>query len=710
MRTERPPYVHVDADRRAAETEAQMTDEERYAMLFSLMPIEFRTKQPDPRVPADAAKGAGYVAGVPRLGVPAVTMTDASLGVTCPPGYRPGDTATAFPAGIALGATFNPALGRRMGEVIGAEARVRGFNVALGGGINLMREVRGGRNFEYVSEDPLLSGIMGGEIVAGIQSQQVIGTLKHLSLNVSETNKFTLDAQIDPTAHRESDLLAFELAIERGEPGTLMAAYNKVNGAYCAGNDAILDGVIKGPLGYKGWIHSDWHAVYSWDYALKGLDQQSGAQLDEKEWFNEPLQAAVREGRVPKARISDMVRRMLRSYFAVGIDAWESSPEVDAEANALATLETARQAIVLIKNEGGLLPLASQKKIAVIGGHADVGVVAGGGSSQGSPPDGQVLTIPWGGEGPIASIRREVYFGSSPMIELKRLLPDAVITYDPGAYPATAAALARRSDAVLIFATRFESEGFDSPDLSLPFGQDALIETVAAANPNVIVILETGNPIAMPWRDRVKAILQLWFPGQSGGQAIAEVLAGRSNPSGRLPMTWPIDIAQTPHKNLPGFENSFGTPVAHKYHEGAEVGYRWFAKTGQTPLLPFGFGLSYTDFEYGDLAVTGGETIAATFSVTNVGSREGADVPQLYLIEAPDGRRMRLLGFERVMLQPGERGVVSVSADPRLLGRFDGDAGEWRIAAGEYTVGLAKSAAQIVATAQVEMAGRRFGK
>jgi len=212
----------VSPDIRAWEVERRMTDDERFGMLYSLMPIDFRTKQPDPRVPKDAPRGAGYVRGVPRLGIPAVSMTDASLGVTSPPNYRPGDSPTAFPAGIALGATFNPPLARRMGEIVGREARVRGFNVALGGGINLIRDARGGRNFEYISEDPWLSGVMGGETVAGTQAQGVIASLKHVSLNVSETNKFVLDAQIDRAAHRESDLLAFQIAIERGQSRELI--------------------------------------------------------------------------------------------------------------------------------------------------------------------------------------------------------------------------------------------------------------------------------------------------------------------------------------------------------------------------------------------------------------------------------------------------------------------------------------------------------
>lgn len=700
-------------DIRAWETERKMTDDERFGMLYSLMPINFSTKQLDPRVPKDAPRGAGYVRGVPRLGIPAVYMTDASLGVTSPPNYRPGDTPTAFPSGVALAATFNPPLARRMGEIIGREARVRGFNVALGGGINLIRDPRGGRNFEYISEDPWLSGVMGGEIVAGTQTQGVIASLKHVSLNVSETNKFALDAQIDPAAHRESDLLAFQIAIERGQPGTLMCAYNKVNGAYACGNDPILNGVIKSAWGYKGWILSDWRAVHNWDFALKGLDQESGAQVDSVEWFNEPLRGAVAKGTVSRAQISDMVRRMLRSYYAVGIDRWTQPPHIDTIAHGAATLEMARQAIVLLKNDHSVLPLGARlHRIAIIGGRADIGVLSGAGSSQGSPPNGHVIEIPIGGQGALASVRREVYFGSSPLRELKKLLPNSDIVYEPGVYPAAAAEVAKRADVAIVFATRHESEGFDAPDLSLPYGQDALIEAVAAANQNTIVVLETGSPIDMPWRDRVKGIVEVWFPGQFGGQAIAEVLTGVINPSGRLPMTFPRSIEQTPHPRLAGSNAPTGTPTAFWYHEGAEVGYRWFAKMENTPLFPFGYGLSYTSFSYDDFAAStaGDTTVAASVTVMNTGRAVGADVPQLYLVRAPDGRRVRLLGFERVTLRPGESRRVSLVADPRLLARFDTTARQWRVDEGAYTVALARAADTVVVTKVLQLRRRVFGR
>jgi beta-glucosidase len=378
------------ADARARSTEQQMTDDERFSLVYSLMPVVFTAEggTRDPRVPAHVPQTAGWVKGVPRLGVPDLLLTDAGLGITNPQGGRPGDTATALPSAQALASTFNLALARQSGAILGREARARGFNVVLGGGMNLARDPRHGRNFEYFSEDPLLSALMGAETVKGTQGEGVIGMLKHVSLNAHETNKWFLDAQIDPTAHRESELLAFQIGIELAEPGTLMCAYNRVNGAYACGNDPILNGVIKNAVGFKGWIMSDWKAVYGWEDALKGLDQHSGAQLDEQEWFAGPLREAYAQGRFPKARLSDMVRRILRSVYAVGIDTWGPAPAVDMAAHHAAVLDVARQGIVLLKNDG-VLPLAGDiTRIALIGSFAHVGVMGGGGSSQVEPPGG----------------------------------------------------------------------------------------------------------------------------------------------------------------------------------------------------------------------------------------------------------------------------------------------------------------------------------
>jgi beta-glucosidase len=307
-------------DERARATEAQMTDDEHFSLIISLLgPASIVPR--DPRIPADVKNvSAGYTSGVPRLGIPALQSSDASMGVTNP-GYRPDDKgATAFPASILVGSSFNPRLAREGGVAIGREARIRGFNIMLAGGMNLARDVRNGRNFEYYSEDPFHSAVFGAEAVNGIQSQNVISTLKHYTLNCNETNRHWLDAIIDPVAHRESDLLAFQIAVERSEPGSIMSGYNRINGVYASGNSYLLNDVLKGAWGYKGYVMSDWGAVPEWEYALRGLDQESGIQMDVKQWgaeaFTDSLKAAYGDDKFPKQRLSDMVRRILRSVYA----------------------------------------------------------------------------------------------------------------------------------------------------------------------------------------------------------------------------------------------------------------------------------------------------------------------------------------------------------------------------------------------------------
>ncbi len=427
--------------------------------------------------------------------------------------------------------------------MIAREARSRGFNVQLAGGINLARDIRNGRIFEYLSEDPLLSAVLCAEQINGIQGEGVISTIKHYSLNCNETNRHWLDAIIDPDAHRESDLLAFEIAIERSQPGSVMSGYNKINGEYASGNSHLLNEVLKGIWGYPGWVMSDWGATDRWENALAGLDQESGLQGDFMFWnetpFVEPLRQAYDEGKLPKERLADMVRRILRSMFAVGIDAWGPAPEVDLDAHNEIALEEARQGIVLLKNEG-LLPIAADTtaRIAMIGGHSHIGVPSGTGSAAVVPRGGYAGQVYIGGPGVMGAARYLYLMPSSPLEELKKLLPKAKIEFDSGISPAEAALLARRSDIAIVFGIRVEGEGFDLPDLSLPWGQDAVIEAVAAVNPNTIVVLETGNPVDMPWQDSVKCIVEAWYPGQAGGRAIAEILAGAVNPSGRLPVTF----------------------------------------------------------------------------------------------------------------------------------------------------------------------------
>lgn len=690
-----------DADARAAETEARMTDDERFQLLHGIMPLQLPGGPP---VAAGIKPSSGRVFGIPRLGIPDLAETDASLGVTNPFQSRPGDVATALPAGLALAATFNPQLAFDSGAMVGAEARAKGFNVLLGGGVNLTRDWFNGRNFEYLGEDPLLAGSLAGEAIRGAQSAGVVATVKHFSLNAQETLRDWVDARIDEAAHRESDLLAFQLAIERGQPGAVMCAYNRVNGVHACGNDHLLNRVLKRDWGFKGWVMSDWGAVDDVAYFNAGLDQQSGATLDAQIWFDGPLRSALAAGAVSRDRLADAVRRILRSLYAVGADRPLAEAPIDYAAHAEIARRVAAEGIVLLKNDG-ILPLPPTANILIVGGHADIGVMAGWGSSQVTPVGGYAATIPVGGPSGYASLSQQHLTPSSPMLALAQRLPGTKIEFDSGYFPEAAAARARRADLVIVFATQWQGESLDVSSMALPQGQDALITAIATANPQNIVVLETGNPVNMPWLDKVRAVVQAWYPGQQGGSAIADVLTGKVNPSGRLPMTFPVNEQQTPRPRIPGLGEADGTATPIAYTEGANVGYRWFATTGQRPLFPFGHGLSFTRFEHGPLTVTAGETIRAQFTVKNIGGREGADAPQLYLLSA--GKRIqRLVGFDKVTLRPGERREIRLDIDPRLLADWSGDG--WHIRAGSYAFAVGRSAAELGPAATVELAERRL--
>lgn len=694
----------LSPDERAQLLDQQLTLDERIGLVHGPMAMPFKIKE----IPKDAIGSAGYIAGVARLGVPALQESDASLGVTNPLGLRPGDGATALPSGLALAATFNPKLAYEGGVLVGGEARAKGFNVQLAGGVNLARDPRNGRNFEYLGEDPLLAGTLAGESIRGIQSQHVISTVKHFALNGQETNRHWANSVIDEAAHRESDLLAFEIAIETGQPGAVMCAYNLVNGDYSCGNDHLLNGVLKGDWAYKGWVMSDWGAVHAVDYASKGLDQQSGEQLDDQVWFGAPLKAAVEKGQIPAERLSDMTRRILGSMFAAGLfDHPPVKAEIDYAANAEVARRVAEEAIVLLKNRDGLLPLAKDaRKIAVIGGHADAGVLSGGGSSQVVAPGGARFTVPMGGEGMMAMFRNQVFHASPPLAAIRAEAPQARVTFDDGRYLASAVAAAKAADLVIVFGNQWMGEGEDAPDLSLPDGQDALIAAVTAANPNSIVVLQTGGPVAMPWLDQAGAVVEAWYSGAKGGEAIADVLFGEVDASGRLPVTFPAAITQYPRAVQPGLGLPEKTPFDVPYTEGAEVGYRRFAATGEKPLFPFGYGLSYTRFAYANLEVTGGQTLQVSFDVTNTGARAGKDAPQVYLTRAAGKPSQRLIGFEKVELKPGETRHVTVTADPRLLAAFDVAGRRWSLAGGDYQVAVGASSADLALKGSARLQAR----
>ncbi len=695
-RADNPPAALWSAtalspDERARLLDQALTADERTGLLHGIFAVPVFGKP----LPAGAVGSAGYVAGIARLGVPALQESDASLGVANPFNVRPGAGATPLPSGLALAASFDSDAAYQSGAMIGQEAWRSGFNVLLAGGANLARDPRNGRNFEYLGEDPLLAGTLDGASIRGIQDQHVVSTMKHFAINDQETARHGLSARIGEAALRESDLLAFELALEGGHPGSVMCAYNRVGGTYACSSDMLLNGVLKGDWGFPGWVMSDWGAVHGLDDARAGLDQQSGEQFDRQVFFGKPLADAVQGGAIPAARVSDMARRILRSMFAVGL--FDHPPTVtplDAEADAKVARRVAEEGTVLLANSSGLLPLPHDaKRIVVIGGHADSGVLSGGGSSQVAPIGGPAPAVAVGGDGLMGPYRSMVFDPSSPLKAIRAKAPGAEIRFIDGAYPSAAAMLAKGADAVVIFATQWMDEGEDVPDLTLPNGQDALIAAVAAANPKTVVVLETGGPVLMPWLGKVGAVVEAWYPGAKGGDAIADILFGDTNPSGRLPVTFPATTAQLPRPAIPGFGGRDDAQFDVDYTiEGADVGYRWFARKKLKPLFPFGFGLSYTHFAYANLKVEGGDALTVGFDVRNSGKVAGQDVPQLYLTDAAGKARMRLIGWQRVAIQPGETVHVTLKADPRLLADFDEAAHGWRIDAGRYQVALGASA------------------
>lgn len=705
-----------DPDVRAASVVARMHAEELTVLTVGIMSIPFADPTP---LPAGALIGAGFVPGIPRLQVPALKETDAGLGVAWLLGSRH-DGATALPSGLAMGSTWNMELMRKGGAMIGGEARAKAFNVMLAGGINLIRDPRNGRTFEYLGEDPLHSGLLGGAAVAGIQSVHVISTVKHFALNGQETGRKVASANIGDAAARESDLLAFQIAIEQGHPGAVMCAYNMVNQLHSCGSDYLLNQVLKKAWGYPGWVMSDWGAVHALTDALHGLDQQSGSQLDLEAFFGQPMaQAAAREPKYA-IRLRDMNRRILRSIYAVGIDD-ESGNDIDAEANGQVAQAIASEGIVLLRNDAHVLPLSGDlKRIAVIGGYADSGVISGAGSSQVQGKDGPAISVPLTNNGQYANFITQTYHRSVPLKAIQAHVPKAVVDYRDGRYLAEAARAARAADVAVVFATEWRSEGYDVPDLRLPDGQDALIAAVAAANPKTIVVLETGGPVLMPWLNDTAAVLEAWYPGARGAEALAAILFGDTNPSGKLPVTFPASLAQLPRPALPGWEvitPSFvdtppaGTVVDIDYDiEGSDVGYRWFIRRGETPLFPFGYGLSYTTFAYAKLKVLAGSAPGAEFTVTNSGRMAGAETAQLYLVKAPQGERHRLLGWAKLALQPGQTLVAKINIDRRILADFDSKAGRWHLQAGEYTLAAGSASTDLPLEVVIKMKAADFGQ
>jgi beta-glucosidase len=691
---------------RAQDLVARMTEDDKFAWLSGPMAIPLTDE-----LKAQGAIGsAAFYPGIPRLGIPAMQQADASLGISNIGGVRPGDHATGLPSSLLLGATFSRQLAHDSGALVGREARAKGFNVQLAGGANLIREPRGGRNFEYVSEDPLLTGELAGHSVAGIQAQRVVSTVKHFVANGQETGRVMVSANLGEAALRESDLLAFQIAIEIGKPGAVMPGYNLVNGHYASENAFLLQQVLKDEWGYPGWVMSDWGATHSTvKAALAGLDVQSGANLDDAHYFGQALRNAVRDGQVPQARIDDMVARILTSLIDVGVldgvlD--EAPPDdrtqpIDYSQDKLIAQRQAEEGIVLLTNRNATLPLPQHLgRLLVVGEHADHGVLCGGGSSAVTPIGS--LQLP--GTSIMGMDVAKVVQPSSLVTAIEEESGARNVVFVDGADRRQVIAEARKADAVIVFAQEWRSEGLDAVGLALPDDQDALIDAIAGVNPATIVVIQSGGPVTMPWRDDVAAILAAWYPGSGGGPAVAGVLFGRVNPSGRLPVTFPASEVQLPRPRQIDPETTTsnpGTPrkggiIALDYDiEGSDVGYRWFAREGHAPLFPFGFGLSYTTFELAGLRVSVDGYCTASVQLVNTGARTGAAVVQIYVAKpGPDGFVKRLAGFTKTTLAAGERSSVEIDIEPRILARYrvDGAAPGFVIEPGVYRVWAAQHA------------------
>ncbi|MFF1301918.1 glycoside hydrolase family 3 C-terminal domain-containing protein [Streptomyces sp. NPDC058307] len=630
-------------------------------------------------------------------GIPALVLSDGPHGVRRQRmdsglGLYDSHPATCFPPAVALASSWDPELVGRVGEALGREARALGVDVLLGPGVNIKRSPLCGRNFEYLSEDPLLSGVLGAAHVAGVQSRGVGSSVKHFAANNQESDRMRVSADVDERTLREIYLPAFERIVTQARPATVMCAYNKVNGTYAAENRWLLTQVLREEWGFDGLVVSDWGAVNNrvaallagTDLEMPGTHRRTDAEVAD----------AVRSGALDEAVVDTALARL--RGLAERVRAQADPVAVDFDAHHRLAREAAADCLVLLKNHHQALPLAPNGRIAVIGEFATNPRYQGGGSSH------------------VNATRVE-----SPLEELRVLLPEAQVEFaqgydtagsaDAGVLREEAVALAGQAGtAVLVIGLREadESEGFDREHVQLPADQVELIRSVAQAARRTVVVLLNGGVVSLEgWHDDVDAVVEAWLPGQAGGGAIADVLTGRVDPSGRLPETMPFRLADTPSfLNFPGEQGHV------RYGEGVMVGYRYYETADVAVRYPFGHGLSYTSFKQSGFQVTptGPDTATVSVTVTNTGERSGKHVVQVYVAapERPVSSPAReLRGFTKVALAPGETTTVEIDLDRRAFAYWDITRGDWTVAAGQYRVQLADNAHAVVATATLDLAG-----
>jgi beta-glucosidase len=617
-----------------------------------------------------------YVPGIPRLGIPAFPMTNGPAGAG-PGGASPQLRATALPAPIALAASWDPALAHRYGVIAAEETRDLASDLLEAPDINIIRVPQNGRTFESYSEDPYLDGQIAAATIQGIQSVGVLANVKHYIANNQEEGRHNINEVIDERALREIYMPGFNAAVRQGDVASFMCAYPKINGTFNCENKALLS-ILDDEWKFRGFVLSDWGAVHSTvPSALSELDLEMPTGV----YFGDALKTAVQQGQVPIAAIDEMLVRRFATMMSFGL--FDAKPKqlrpIPAIEDGVASREIAEQAMVLLKNQNNILPInaANLRSIALIGPDAVAAMTGGGGSSH---------VVPLYSIAPVNGIEAHM-----PLQKHVDLLDGSDIE--------AAVGIAKRDDLVVIMVGDNETEGRDHP-IELPAAQNALISAVAAANPKTIVVLKSGSALLMPWIDSVAAVLEAWYPGEEDGNAVADVLFGVLNPSGKLPMTFPKSIEQTFARN-PEWYPGNGREV--RYDEKLDVGYRWYQSQQLTPLFPFGFGLSYTTFSISDLKVAQAardpHAVTVQVTVTNTGQRAGAEVAQVYLgfphIPEGDEPPLRLAAFRKVMLAPGESKRITLALDSRAFSYWSVADHAWRIQPGDYRVKAGDSSANL---------------
>lgn len=598
-----------------------------------------------------------------KYGIPSLFMCDGPHGLRKQEnaadmlGVHASRPATCFPAEVTTAGSWDPELLTEIGAAIGEEAKEQGVGLVLGPGANLKRNPLCGRNFEYFSEDPYLAGKLAAGFIRGAEAQGVGTSLKHFAVNSQEKSRFTSNSVLDDRTLRELYLTAFEIAVKEGKPSTVMCAYPKLNGVHCSDNKRLLTDILRTEWGFGGMVVTDWGAMNDRIEGFRAgcdLSMPGGSDYMEKEVLQ-----AVKDGTLPESCVDDSARRVLKLVFRA-VETLKATASCDYEAHHTLAKRAAAEGAVLLKNEGGILPLQQDAKIAVIGAMAKNLRYQGAGSSHINPT---------GLSQPLDFLPDAVY---APGCDDRGDTTDTLLT--------EARKAAQQAEVAVVFAglpDHYESEGFDRNDMNMPAGHLRMIEAVVSANPNTVVVLLCGSAVECPWADRVKAVLYMGLPGQAGGEAIAELLYGRVNPSGKLAESWPYRYEDVPSSEI------YGKTADALYQEGVYVGYRYYDKAGVPVRWPFGYGLSYTTFAYSDLTVEG-DSVSVT--VKNTGSLAGAEVVQLYMEAPQDGlhRPLReLKGFQKVFLQPGETQTVTFPLTDRSFAVWqDG----WNIPAGTYAV------------------------